>query len=310
MILAQISLIAVASLGTGGIGQAPAYIGEDPPRLILAAQHFVPEGLYRQDDAVAKDPVPESMYREGDPIVLTPVKKKKEKKVEIDSSAVESRFKSLYAKQGKPRLAFFWNREFTDLLTQWFGIERVAITDSTEFNITGKRKTTVSVESTTGIEKQYRRTDVRKKGPRGAEAWKFESGFLKPFLSSGAKIIDRAAIMRLKAAAMGSKRTQDIQYIETTALLGYADLLVEILFEETGDGPVFKMTVKTVNSGQLLTQLATLGRKDKDPKAPEVAYVPTASGFQPVMKTAKIKKKKPKELGMELMEAMIAAWSG
>ena len=305
MILAQASLIAVASLGTPGLDQAGTPVHEQPPHLILAAQESVPEGHYRKGAAIATGPVPEHLYRDGGPVVLKP---EKETKKEIDSSAVESRFKPLYAKQGKPRLAFFWNREFTDRLTQWFGVERLAITDSTDIRVTGKGERALSMDSSTGVEKQFRRTDVRKKAPRGAEAWKFESGFLKPFFNSGAKIVDRAAIMRLKAAAMGSKRTHDIQFVETTALLGYADFLIEIVVEETGEGPVFKMTVKTVDSGQLVTQLATRGMRDKDPNAPKVKYEPTASGFQPVAEIAE--KKQPKELGMELMEAMIAAWTG
>jgi len=220
MFLTSLSVAALLSLDPGVVDQArQAWVtghGNPVPRVYLAAQ----------------DNIPQSMYRDGGPAVLSPPKEEET----IDTSAVERKFKSLYAKQGAPRMAFYWNRELSDRLSQWFGVARKAITESGDIRVTGDKNLDVNVEAVTGVEDQYRRTDPRRRGPRGADAWKFEGGFLKPFFKAGAKVVDRSAIMRLTASSSQTGRNPDVQHIETQSLVGYADLLVEILVDETEDG--------------------------------------------------------------------------
>jgi len=111
-------------------------------------------------------------------------------------------------------------------------------------------------------------------------AWRLESSFYDPLLSSGVRLIERNLIMRTlnKGASQGA--TPDIQSVETQALLGKVDYLLELLMASGNDSPIgcrFRITIKDVNTGEIVGLMSTRAM-------PEVGrtsrFVATQGGFK------------------------------
>lgn len=255
--------------------------------------------------------MPKELYRSGQPRVIQPAPKET---VQIDAAFIIDRFAAAYAAQDRPRLAIFYNREFSDRLSQWFGVSRVAVTERRDARLSGEiEKTEGNVDlkgsssGTVGVGRQDRLTDPRRRGLDGVAGWRFENAFSKPFLEAGVRLIDRAAVMRLTAT--GSTGAHDAQQIETAALTGYADILVEILFEEfrsedKGERKtIFRVTAKNIKTGELVTQILA-EPKDNETKR---KYIGTRDGFVAVDEAPP--KKNGYDVAIELIQAMSQAWS-
>lgn len=259
----------------------------------------------------SQNKLPQELYRSGQPRVIQPAPKET---VQIDAAPIIDRFAVAYAAQNRPRLAIFYNREFSDRLSQWFGVSRVALTEKRDARLSGELEKTEgkvdlkgSSTGTVGVGRQDRLTDPRRRGLDGVAGWRFENAFSKPFLEAGVRLIDRAAVMRLTAA--GSTEAHDVQQIETAALTGYADILVEILFEEFRSDDkgerttIFRVTAKNVKTGEIVTQILA-EPKDNETKR---KYIGTRDGFVAVDEAPP--KKNGYDVAIELIQAMNQAWS-
>ncbi len=202
------------------------------------------------------------LYRTNTPAVLTPIADlaKDARRAEIPSAAAREAFRRAYRRAGSPRLAVFWNRAFDDRLRETEAESRLVV----ERNFAArdeksgkpaamreKEKWTVSVES--------RRDGVRPQPLSEIAAFKFQAGFLRPLIEAGAKVIDRAAIMRLTEARRAlddpAGNVTDRQLVETEALMGRADLLIRLALspsDESPTGAFFHVSIVEVKSGRIV----------------------------------------------------------
>jgi hypothetical protein len=115
-------------------------------------------------------------------------------------------------------------------------------------------------------------------------AAEFEAGFSRPLLSSGADLVDRAAIMRITDSNIGrgagQERLDDAQLVETEALKSFADLLVQITMLDDADAPLdtaFRVQVTRMADGVIVADMVTRGRKELESQ--QRAWKATAGGY-------------------------------
>lgn len=180
-------------------------------------------------------------------------------------------------------------------------------------------KDAVSAEVTPNAELCYQ--VLNKRAPTGddmggkAKEFEFSSGYMQPFFGSGAKMLDRAAIMRItqrdNANKAGAEMISDSQQIETDALIGYADYLAEVVYSSksgTQLGVEFLVTVKEVSSGRVVAMFRSEGTP-ADLDKPKEEWVATATGFSKRTTSAETEPKAVGEqLAYETMEALSRVW--
>lgn len=272
-------------------------------------------------------------YRDDVPNVLP--KLPKEQRFQRNDQRYLDDFSVNYRTQKSPRIAVFWNRRLTDRLTQWASNQRTINTAPIKFTQREGRKRSQSQSRQPGItENQRRISDIRRQRLKEEVLFQFESGFMEPFLNSGARMIDRAAIMRLSQTAehrkdqtMERRITPDSQYVEVTALTNFADVFAEILYtpsKNSETGIRFQVQIKEVLTGRILTMVRSTGAL-KDPNDPKnrnrnnkyvddddeeedenaFKYVPGKDGFKRVRR--KKRTLTPDELGHNLaVDTMMA----
>lgn len=186
-------------------------------------------------------------------------------------------FAASYDKGGRPRLAFYWNRQLTDTLAQWYSDSRTITTgktaNSTEGDLTlkqsGSTQNTVETQRRTGA-------DYTRKQPAETWEWEFQDGFLSPFLQANAIMVDRTAIMRIMGA--GAEEIEP-RTVEIMALQGMADLLVEVLVADSAKsntGYELRARILDVKTGRILAMVNSRGLKEWQRKDQAVA---TKNGF-------------------------------
>lgn len=188
-------------------------------------------------------------------------------------------FREAYQRNKKPRLAFFWNRQLSDTLNQWYGDQRIVVTDSGQSSLSGDLNLEGAGNRQRTIEAQNRVGSTEKKRMQPSEnwEWEFQDGFLSPFLESGAAVIDRTAILRITGA---NQRGVDDLTIETRSLQGMADYLVEVLVAPTSQSTVgyeLRARILDVQTGRILAYVNSRSLKDWNQKERAVA---TSSGFE------------------------------
>lgn len=261
-----------------------------------------------------------------------------------------SQFRSAYDNSGNPGIAIFWNRKFSDRLSQWEALARRSVTGEASTNAADifKKQGDIKKEDVLGsaigslnnskpsgevlgsyernvqggsriLAAEYieRKLDKEQRlGMGESRDFEFNAGFMQPFLSSSAKIIDRQAIMRLverdNARDAGSEMIADYQKVETDALIGYADYLAEIVFTPNSSadlGMSFMVSVKEVATGRVVAMFKSDGTPPKKPVQPD-QYIATASGYQKAVPEDKVGT--PQEVGEQLayetMEALTRIW--
>lgn len=211
-----------------------------------------------------------------------------------DSSADVKQFYDAYQESGAPSIAIFWNHAFDDNVSQWESRKREIVTGEKALNATDvlKKSGDLSAEE---IEQGFKpSTSVPSGGNIGTydrvikggskilstkqletriesqkrpslnetDQFTFSSGYVQTFIEQDVKVLDRSAIIRIIERDMvresGAEIVADIQKIETEALVGYADLLAEVLLAE--DGFHYLVTVKEIATGRLLTSFKSSGR--------------------------------------------------
>ena len=211
------------------------------------------------------------------------------------SKEILGAFQSAYRAAGSPRIALFWNVVLTD---------QVAEGTVSSSRIRGDKTQTVSrlEQSTSGdagssrlvdgddrrsmdvtINRTSRTTDSAKRGMPLAErdAWLLETAFTKSLIDGGADLIDRNLMLRITAAALESGKDRDVRTVESKALLGKADVLLEVLMTRDTDSPLgwgFRCTLREISSGRLRGSFYTKAIPEL-PKPP-ARFVATNRGFE------------------------------
>ncbi len=280
--------------------------------------------------------LPQSLYRGEQPAVLAPQPEDDPRVVAQDTI---DRFASLYAGQGRPRMAIFWNRGFSDRLSQWFSVRRKVVTATKETTgrdtrAQGGGGVNIQVgEGTTGPdagagergdvdlreearivgEVQHLRTERHSTAMSGARLWQFQDDFLGPLMDAGVRVVDRDTVMRLTAADQRDQRDPNLQHVETDALRGYADMLVEVLLQGTSKGPVFRVAVKQIEDGRLVANVVS-PRRDREDYDEEAEfgigkYDATRWGFMEDEEAKRVLSKYAHKLAINVMESLIRSWS-
>lgn len=186
----------------------------------------------------------------------------------LDAAPIEKRFAAIYGKAGRPSVAIFFNRTLSDEVREWIEPARTVTTTETSTVASGGRNGGVvmqdkSTSTTTTTPAHNPVTDARDPVAERM-AWQIESAFSRPLLGQGARLVDRATIMRLVAHASGkqtdAKHDFAIKHVEMSALLGHADYYVELLVlnsPSTTLGYDLRAVVKGVKTGQIIADLTT-----------------------------------------------------
>lgn len=204
-------------------------------------------------------------------------------------------FRNAYTAAGKPRIALFWNIAFNDQLsdqtvtsTRTQGVENRTFStlDKTTSGDAGAARLREgddqrTVDKTVSTASRVTNRSVRSTNFSERDTFLLETAFTKTMQEGGVQFIDRAAIMRTTSAAAGGGG--DARTIETKALLGKAELMLEILLTpdpEASAGWGFQGALKEIESGRMLGSFYSKG-------SPRVAALPaqyraTDKGFQRV----------------------------
>lgn len=186
-------------------------------------------------------------------------------------------FRDAYIARGKPRLALFWNREFSDQLDEWYSPLRVVERNEVAGSLDGAVNATGSASLKRTAEVQVRNPAANR--PRTTErwAWAFQDGFLAPFLEAGAQVIDRATVVRMTAA--GGAAGAEPAVIEAKALEGKADYILEALVTpSTLSRTGFEMRARVIDikTGAIAASVNSRGSKEWNPAK---RFVATEHGF-------------------------------
>ncbi len=186
-------------------------------------------------------------------------------------------FSGAYQRNGKPRLAFFWNRQLTDTLNQWYSDTRIVSTTRSDGSVSGDINLQQSNTTQNTVEVQRRNADDRRRAqPNETWEWEFQDGFLGPFLQAGATVIDRSAIIRITGADL---RSADDLTVETRALQGMADLLVEVLVTPSSQattGYELRARILDVKTGRIVSYVSSRSMREWQRRNEAVA---TSRGF-------------------------------
>lgn len=176
-------------------------------------------------------------------------------------------FKSAYQAAGLPRIALFWNVALTDQLAD-NKVQSTRVQRSTSGSSSSLDKTTQGDAgsarlresddkrvSDATIEHSTRTSNNANRGMPLPErdAFRLENAFMKTMRDGAVQFIDRAAIMRTTAANAGGGG--DSRTVETKALQGKAELMLEVLFTRDQDAPTgwgFRGTLRDIDSGRTL----------------------------------------------------------
>ncbi|GAA6170927.1 hypothetical protein NBRC116592_05970 [Colwellia sp. KU-HH00111] len=253
---------------------------------------------------------------------------KSPKKIAQARKKISSEFLNAYKQEGEPKIAIFWNKKFDDQLSQWNATNRISKTGETNTDIKEKFEPNSSndgyVRNTSGgsriVEAKYIEEKIVAKNREGfgeLNDFSFGGGFVQSMLESGVYLIDRDAIMRLmqrdSAKSSGAEMISDAKKIETDALLGYADLLAEIVFskEFSASSPMnreFLVTVKEISTGRLITMF----RSSAIPTNVNKFKANGSGGYDEINVSLKDGNFRPErageQLAYELMQKLLQVW--
>lgn len=162
------------------------------------------------------------------------------------AQAVVEDFERVYKQAGKPRVAMLWNRELTD---RYANDRRDVARLGAQLSADGNR---LSISSTQGTEvagQALRQTTLSER-----DLWQLETEFTRRLLDAGVHVVDRATTMRLAARGPGAGGP-DAQAVEMSALLGHADLFMEVLLTPDAGAPLgwgFRSNLKEIKTGRVL----------------------------------------------------------
>jgi hypothetical protein len=228
-----------------------------------------------------------AQYRDNQPPVAAPPPPP----AAFDDRPAIDAFRAAYQKAGQPRIVVFWNRTLSDEIAD-------ARVKQTTIQSKGSSQSNRMEDSTQGpsgsgklVERSAqsgRETIIRegeivtnansRGGPEERLMWTIESEFANQLARAGVLLVDRATIIRTTHLAQPA--TSDPRQIETAALEGKADLLMEILLgpdAQAPSGSIYRVTVKSVKTGVQLVNFVTQARPPAN--GGNRGYVATDKGF-------------------------------
>lgn len=242
----------------------------------------------------------------------------------VATPRVGAHFATAYQQAGRPRIAIFWNRELSDDTNAQYEAYDRTVTASEDHQASRSDNTTTevggaSMSSSDRLQKvttdrvtgsRMVSTDHARSGTAETTAWRLESSFYHPFLAAGTRLIDRSMAMRTVHGGRHRDGSPDLVALETSALLGKADLLMEVLMSPDDDSPIgcrFRVTVKDVKSGQVIGLLST---RAIPPTESHTRYVPAPTGFQKVTtRTTPSLEEFAQRLADETMVQLMRSWN-
>jgi hypothetical protein len=251
-----------------------------------------------------------AQYRAGGPEVLTPAP-------ESGSPLMMAahRFRAGYARHGSPRIILFWNRVLSDEVESQYANHVSAVSTSRAGAVEGPvgyagygaaagRVDTLDIAATKARIREGQRDSMAESAD-----WKVETAFNRAFIDNGARFVDRSVAMRITAHGRKLGATPNVQDIETGALVGKADLMMEVLQTPDPESPVgysFRAQVKDVRSGRILVSAIGNGSDLARGPGPMVA---TAHGFVRTAPPAVTLEDVGEALAADVMGALAARWS-
>jgi hypothetical protein len=265
-----------------------------------------------------------AQMREGVPGTLTPPPPPPVPT--LDMGAIISDFQKAYASVKQPRLVVFWNKSFGDEVQTAYqdsvrlsnriqsGSSEFSETTATRFGAARITEREGSAEQTIDASSGT----VRLRGPERDSGlgepveWRVETGFQDPLLSGGAKLIDRAAIIRTSKDGKAAGERANVQAIETAAIEGKADVILEVLMSADGQSPTgysYRVDAKDVKTGLVITRFVTQAMPPMAP--PQKRYFANDTGFTSAMTEASLPTAEEvgRQLGAETMINLSRAWS-
>jgi hypothetical protein len=176
---------------------------------------------------------------------------------------VIARFRESYAQGGRPRLAFWWNRQLSDTLAQWYSESRTVTADKSRNSTEGDLTLKQSGGKQSVTETQRRADDSAERRAREETwEWEFQDGFLAPFLQADAQVVDRTMITRIMGA--GAEEI-DPKTVEVMAMQTMADLMVEVLVADSAQsttGYELRARILDVKTGRVLAMVNSRALKE------------------------------------------------
>lgn len=230
---------------------------------------------YRDSDAPMAG---QGTYRDGQPITLAPPPE-----APSQSAVASARFRQAYARAGAPRIVVFWNKELDDEVASTYKERITADGRAVEERIINKRADLVAEP----IE------------------WEVERAFNRMLSTSGVRLVDRKAMMRLQGLADNAQRGVNYQAVETRALVGRVEIMIEVLQTEDkrlAEGISFRVTAKHVRNAEVLADIVSSGKPPARRMPLVAADVPGgfARAVQPDATPADI----GRQLAVELMNSL------
>lgn len=245
---------------------------------LLVCGGALAESPYRDDVS----PVVEPPRQEAPPDVVSPVIKQ---------------FQERYRSAGRPRIALFWNVELVDTLDdQVVKTTRTKTqSDDSENHLTkttneeagaatlvdgetASATETVKTEATQRVSANVKRSTSLSE----RDIWKTETAFRAELRNAGVRLLDRNTIMRITALIAGTENTRAV---EAKALVGKADLLMEVLTTEDPAAPLgwgFRVNVLDVHTGEERSSFYSEAMPVATTPA-RVSFKATSNGFEKVI---------------------------
>lgn len=233
-----------------------------------------------------------AQFREGVPETLdAPVR-------QTDPATVAAaNFAPAYRNAGNPRIVIFWNRHFDDELSSRYRT-------TTEYEEHNDGNGNVRGRSSTGNE---RKTNKRSDLVDEPVDWEMEGAFNSALSGAGARLVDRASIMRTQGEADGAGEYENVQSTETRAITGKADITVEILStfdSRTDKGITYRIVARDVRNASILADFTTTGT----PPTPRMGLVAGPDGFERAKPPVPGPDDYGRQLAVELMQALVKNW--
>ncbi|MDO8802675.1 hypothetical protein [Phenylobacterium sp.] len=215
---------------------------------------------------------PAVTYREGMPDVNTPPPSANPDAGNYTSS---SSFARWYAGAGRPTMLMFWNRQLIEDATSQY--DSVQTTSSAGIAVgqgaavrgrgwAASASSGMAASASESRQYQERMTDSSYGFRSNNFTRSVESSILNTFLSAGARIVDREAVIRKVSAKQSREDRMDIQYLETLAMGQGIQYLIEILPDDDASSPTgvtFTVKVTHLPTSTVRAQFTTSGNPPK-----------------------------------------------
>ena len=209
-------------------------------------------------------------------------------------------------RMNRPKFILFWNRELSDEVVTYYIDYQAKQAEATGGSISAYGRDSASVVGGTwtgaGVSATSRRSvdisgstveatrvdqvgvarmnkDEARKNLDELINMKLESSFKSMFIKGGARLINREMAIRTTGVTAKADEKINTHALETSAMVGKADLLVEIVLTpsfESETGLAFQANVVVIETGETLASVFT---EAMPPTIDTVSYEATSNGF-------------------------------